>query len=1713
MKAASTRTFVATVLFTGIYLSLAASQASADVGPPAKISMIPAILPAVDGVEYRGVFTIDVRKPGTLSGISLSGEGWNVIELDVAPGPQQVDVGVFRVPFRAIPTNADSRLSLTMSFDGQRVTRSLSVGSEIFARRLMGNRLRQLTPATSLTEISSPAPLASADASSAAGSEALLGCQTLRFQGRIVYERPSAIDNTCNNPTSFTLEGVDGIKVEVVDEDPVFDEVIWSGFTNPDGTFDSGMISWDDCDIGCSVGCDTPDIYLRYECDTGVVNVQDGDDIFEGDWTWDNSANVIADWGGTSHDFGTHMPANSAQMPALHMHNSITRAHRFLNDRGIANLPEVDVLWPWGTNAFYDSTEPEINISPSRQWNEGTHIHEYGHHYMENESFSQPPNYCNGFCDGNTACTSGTACENVGHCGGCPENPADAWLEGFPSWMADAIIRSWEQEYQLSDGSPWVALSACGRSQETPQSCCQDQLLYGGSNVLITETFVGALLRDIEDGVAINGIGLQDDHNSDGIFDSLCLGVGEIFSIVSGGSPPQSLQDFVNQFYNNFPQHRTAFWKTAVNIDPVLVAGLYPADTLPPDAVTVLDSSTHPIGIGGRSSCVAIEWEPPTDDVSGACAYSYTWVADPTMAVPDMTANLVDFSGCLPTANLEHYGLGQYYFGIRAQDCGGMWGPHQVFGPFEINECNGNGILDVCDFTCDGSELDFSGKCVAGMPPNACSVLGCGTQEDCNGNLVPDGCDIVDGFSEDCDIDGVPDECQAMKHWAGTVSSDWGDGGNWVEMTIPVFGDIVCIPVNAQNAPVTYQEDDTLLTSMSSRANVSIASNSPSPDLRLVVNSFVLGDFSMSGTSTNLIVDDRFYIDGLFTLSSGRINGPGVTEVNGGFDLTQSSANIIGGELKLTGGQGVSDGPRLTLTSGANVTIGPSATYTYTGGSAIFDGGSGLINVEGTLNSSATDGSVSVMSPVNNSGVIRTQVDELVLTRGGTHTGQLLGDLGTNMRLHGNGGDTSELLATSSIVVDNLELSGGTGNIRGMVNITDTLEIFNGNWTFQPEANIVSYGAHLIGTNGTHRFLAPIGAPIAFDTVSLGPASQGGLSVYFDTGQPVNAGQFDLNKGFIYGSSPINVSGAFSWTNGNIAAGGAITANGPAVIKATSSSRSLARTLNITDQAMVNAGFGMSGSGVVNNINPAVFNLQFNNGGIGAGTFNNFGTILRSSGTGAISISAQMNNSGLIHNQTGTLSLSGGGTYDGVVRGDPGTLMQFGSGTDFLPTSSLMADDVSLTGFNSFFRGTVDISGVMTIDSGPNTFTNVANIINYGTDLIVNPGQVVFEAPTNAPIVFDTITFNTGQGGITANFNTGQPVNVNTLTNLKGTVMGSSPINVANSFVWTGGNFFPGGTVTLNGSSVVNVTSSARTMSRHVNNAGNFTMLGGFSMGSGRRITNLATGVFDMQGDDTSLSGGEFLNQGMFLRSSGNVSSDFLFHNFVNTGTVDIQTNRMNMQQSSYTQTAGQTILSGGDFLMVLPNAPMTIDGGMLMGIGMISANVANNGGVTAPGLSAGELTIMGDYTQGAGATLDIEIGGTNAGEFDVLTVSGTASLAGELLITDLAGFTPLSGDTLVILTAASVTGTFDTLTIPSHYAVVYNATDVTIQQIMSSPSPDLNGDGLVDLKDYALFLSCYAGAGQAPSAGCAAGVDADLDMDGDVDQDDYEIFYAAITP
>ncbi len=67
-------------------------------------------------------------------------------------------------------------------------------------------------------------------------------------------------------------------------------------------------------------------------------------------------------------------------------------------------------------------------------------------------------------------------------------------------------------------------------------------------------------------------------------------------------------------------------------------------------------------------------------------------------------------------------------------------------------DCDGNGLPDQCDLAA-GGDCDGDGML------DGCAIAS-GVVSDCNANGVPDSCEIASGEVHDCDADGVPDECQ-----------------------------------------------------------------------------------------------------------------------------------------------------------------------------------------------------------------------------------------------------------------------------------------------------------------------------------------------------------------------------------------------------------------------------------------------------------------------------------------------------------------------------------------------------------------------------------------------------------------------------------------------------------------------------------------------------------------------------------------------------------------------------------------------------------------------------------------------------------------------------------------------------------------------------------------------------------------------------------------
>ncbi len=1421
----------------GAVLLVAVTSARADVGPPVEIRMsLDEMRQAVSGEEYAGVFEVHVHKAGTLADFKLLGDGWRLLSLETPGDPMSVRPGVVRIPFRAVPTDADGPIGLSLTYNGRRVAKSAAVGPAHFARADQPRLAIRVEGSGAEVPPDGEPASEPEDQSAISSGQTSGGRSTLRVEGRIMYYRSDMVP-----------VGADHIDVRVWDNDDFGHDVIWEGHTDSNGYFDTGVVTPEDDPDG-------PDLIVYFETET--ANVVDVTDNSWEEWTYWWQTPEVENFSGSYYDFGW-ITVPSAEMPALHIFNSIVRTRRFITTWSPYQPAKVQVEWPDNSSdggAWYEyySDMAEIHLSTERQWMEDTHSHEYGHHFMHMYSFDPPdPDYC-----WDPSCDPDPAEEDCGHCLWCKETDHDAWNEGWPDWLADAVTRSLSWDYQFDDGTPYEPLFT--RDLETRERC-EDSDTF--ENPFETEGFVGALLRDIEDGVDLDGNSLNDDRDADGIMDSLCQGPGPMLNI-QAVYDPITVTDFINAFRAEYPEDADDLWPTAYNVAPEYVSS-FPPDTGPPGAVAYVSSPSHPLLTGGALPCIIFQWLPVDDD-RGACFYSYD--AAPTTVEPDDDPDFVTTNGCYLQGR-SYRDLGQWWFSIKAQDCPdengspGNWGPTRTFGPFEVVDCNGSGYVDLCDIRCcDQACTAGPDYCTATYGP--CLSGGCETSEDCNGNYVPDECDLAGGFSEDCNRNAIPDECENMFHWDGT-SGSWHSPGNWLDGAVPTADSEVCIDV-PDSPTVTYSTDSLQIGTLACSESLNIVGDSyPWAELTLNGASWIDGDLGLSGDHGLLEVSDRLDIEGMFNwigsgthANSATLEGPGVTYANGGVQIV---------DIVRLRGHLVLDGGSTSITTGELYSIGNSSVFEIRPGSTYEHQGSGHI------------------------------------------------------------------------------LSGFTGDM-----------------------------------------------------------------------------------------------------------------------------------------------------------------------------FDNDGTLIKSVDPGESVLSFPIDNSGMIHVQDGTLVLDRPCSSTGDFLGDPGTTLDFRSGVrEFFPSSSIVADNVMFTR-DTLIRGTYDVTTATTHTTyDPLTFTSEANIISYGSSFYAH-GTVNFDAIVGRTIHFDTLSVRG-----TANFNSGDPVQVTNLIFAVGAIQGPSTVTVSTLLTW-GGSY---GTASFSGPGVLNVNGDMtigagnglkRLSNRILNNAGTATFLSRLRLDASAAFNNLPSGVMDIQVDG-ELIDGSLNNAGTMVKSAGTGTSEVRAATS-NTGTVEVQAGVLRLHTrygDYYVQTAGQTVLNGGDLAFTNYGEPFDMQGGLLTGEGTITGDVANAGGTTAPGLSVGILDIDGDYTQATGGTLEIEIAGlTQASEYDLLTVSGVATLAGNLeVIISTNGFTPAPGDSFQILTAGSVGGEFDTVSATNlspylNMEVVYTTTDVTLDMVGVVPG-DCNLDGDAALDDYADLKACLLGPGGGIGAECRC---FDFDDNGDVNLVDFAEFQTAFT-
>ena len=148
--------------------------------------------------------------------------------------------------------------------------------------------------------------------------------------------------------------------------------------------------------------------------------------------------------------------------------------------------------------------------------------------------------------------------------------------------------------------------------------------------------------------------------------------------------------------------------------------------------------------------------------------------------------------------------------------------------------------------------------------------------------------------------------------------------------------------------------------------------------------------------------------------------------------------------------------------------------------------------------------------------------------------------------------------------------------------------------------------------------------------------------------------------------------------------------------------------------------------------------------------------------------------------------------------------------------------------------------------------------------------------------------------------------------------------------------------------------------------------------------------------------------------------------NFANAGIVNIGAGSTFATGGTgdYNQSGGSTQLNG---MLTAGGGTANFNGGVLFGNGgVINGNVMMGGTIVPAGsigamnmpITAGMLTINGNYTQAAGGIFNLGLGGLGAGtQFGLLSISGNATLDGTLNVSLINGFFPTSGDVFKFLT------------------------------------------------------------------------------------------------
>ena len=623
-----------------LVVAAGALPALAKLGPPVKVKLLGEPRAAVAGEAWRGQLEITAGLPITLSGFRAEGRGWTGVRLEApAELPLAAD-GTLRVAVTATPADPREPLAFAFDVDGQTVSKQLDLSAANAARALAPERaipatagdralLAKLAPARArLAGLVGPSP--DAVVTPATPSPEKVTPRNIRVRGQIYYRYGMN-----------RVRGADGVTIKVCDDNDFADAVLAVTTTDPDGYYDV-TFTWNGC-WNCGAN---PDLYVEFQACNDRVRMEDP--------TWENlyawTTDIVGDYGGTDYTFDAETTYLWQHRPALHILTNVTRTWRWFRNYHGYDTPGLDVQWPEGDGAWYNSFFGEMHIGADREWEEDVASHEYGHHWMAKYSWDNLPGYCNGICDGGGLL-------DCGHCIWCPEDQGIAWSEGLPDWLGWFVPNTFLPDYGDT------ALNTY--NFETLQNCPDSDPHYLG-DPLLTEGLAAALLQDITDGTQDTQGGLA------GWPDALSVGTGPIL-LCADLDTPNSVTDFLLKFKNRYAGWAEDIWSTAKNNG-------YEIDLAPPNPVTGLVSTSHTSGTPSPDPTIDFTWAHPLDDASGVAGYAVL-VNSTGPALPPATQAIGDVT----TYTTGTLAPGTYWLNLRPVDRAGHWALVQTTaGPFTV---------------------------------------------------------------------------------------------------------------------------------------------------------------------------------------------------------------------------------------------------------------------------------------------------------------------------------------------------------------------------------------------------------------------------------------------------------------------------------------------------------------------------------------------------------------------------------------------------------------------------------------------------------------------------------------------------------------------------------------------------------------------------------------------------------------------------------------------------------------------------------------------------------------------------------------------------------------------------------------------------------------------------------------------------------------------